>query len=119
MTACASRAKCQAGGGPLERRVRRRLLEWQPPLTGRRVTGDANLVALSVAEVGTEVVGVVLRAQARRAFGSASVGQCHLIRAKNDLSALGQERDHLTIACLVFLVVVGSPDEEKGPRTWV
>ena len=74
----------------------------------------AHLVPFGVAKVGAEVVGVVLRAQAWRAFWRCAVGQCHRKGAHDHFSALGEERDHLPIAGGVCLRVVGLADQKQG-----
>ena len=83
------------------------------------VTGDTKLVAFGVSEVCAVVVGVVLGPQTWWAFRCAAAGQCDSVRLIDDRSAAGEEGNHLIVADVVNLFVVGLADEEQRPWFWM
>ena len=79
------------------------------------MTHNAELVSLSVSEVGAVVVLVVLRPQAGRTFREAALRKRDLVRLIDQRASSSQERDHLTIALAVRLFVVWRANEKEGP----
>jgi hypothetical protein len=83
------------------------------------VTGYAKLVAVGISEVRAIVVLVIFGPQARRALGSTTVGEGNGVCALYDSVALGQKGHHLTVALLVWPLVIGRTDDKERPRTRV
>lgn len=80
------------------------------------MASDTKLVAIGVAEVCAVVVLVILGPQTWSTIGSAAIGQSGFKRAANAGSALSKERDHLTIARMMWLLIVGLGDDKQRAR---
>ena len=80
------------------------------------MTRNAELVSLSVSEVGTVVVLVIVGPQARRTFRYATMSKRDLVRTVDQRAILSQERDHLTISLPVRRSIVWLANEKQG--TW-
>jgi hypothetical protein len=92
----------QAGGGPLDGRVRRHC---QTSLHFSHVASNAHLVSLWIAKVGSEVVFMVLRPQPGSPFACSTVCEPNLVCDANLLTARRSERNHLTVSRMVRLTV--------------
>jgi hypothetical protein len=78
------------------------------------VTRNAELVSLSVSEVGTVVALVIFRPQAGRAFRNAAVSKRDLVRTVDQRAVLGQERNHLAISLPMRRSVIWLANEKQG-----
>src|SRR5471032_1619418 len=108
--------------GKHERRLRyKTFLIWAgpKPRSGNKtdlfcaVAADAQLVAVTIAEVGAIIIGVVMRPQARRAFTDGALRQHRCVAAIHLRAAAGQEGDHLSIAGRCLQTVVGRAQHEQ------
>ena len=82
----------------------------------RHVTRNAELVSLSVSEVGTVVVLVIFRPQAGCAFRDAAISKRDSVRTVDHRAILGQERNHLAISVAMRRSVVWLANEKQGAR---
>ena len=82
----------------------------------RHMTRDAELVSLSISEVGTVVVLVIFRPQAGRTFRYATMSKRDLVRAVDQRAISSQERDHLAISLPVRCSVVWLANKKQGAR---
>lgn len=80
------------------------------------MASNAELVAIGVAEVRTIVMGMVFGPQPWLALTSATAGQSQRMHLINLLARTGKEGDHLTVACLVRLLIEGTSDEKQRTR---
>jgi hypothetical protein len=78
------------------------------------VAGHTQLVAVRVAKVRAVVVGVVLRAQPRRAFAGATAGQGQGVNGIHLPARRRQKSHRLAIARLVRLLIVWAANEKVG-----
>jgi formylmethanofuran dehydrogenase subunit D len=80
------------------------------------VTRNAELVSLSVSEVGTVVVLVILGPQAGRAFRDAAMSKRDLVRTVDQRAILSQEGDHLAVSLTMRRPVVRLANEKQWAR---
>src|SRR5882762_3724931 len=80
------------------------------------MTGNADLVAVGVAEVGAVVVWVVMRSQPRWTFARTSMPQSGLVALSDRRAVPGHEGNHLAVARIMRLTVVGLANDEKRAR---
>jgi hypothetical protein len=78
------------------------------------MTRNAELVSLSVSEVGTVVVLVIFGPQAGRTFRYATMSKRDLVRTVDQRAILSQERDHLAISLPVRHSVIWFANEKQG-----
>ena len=82
----------------------------------RQVTGGTKLVSIWISEVSAIVMLVVLGPQTGRTFGRTTVGERYGVDMIYRSSAHCEECDHLAVATLMRLLVVGLANEEQWPR---
>src|SRR5689334_494543 len=82
-------------------------------LERRGMAGHAELVSVGIAKVRAVVVLVVLRAQPRRALTGAAIGQRKLVGLPDGRPGRRREGNHLPIAGVVRLAVMGLADDEE------
>ena len=78
---------------------------------------DADLVAHGVSDAGTEVVRVVLAAQARFALRLGAKRQGLAMNLSHSRTVPGEKGHHLAVPGVVRQLIAGRADEEERPWT--
>ena len=87
-----------------------------PALRARFMTDHTQLIAVVVAEVCAVVVLVIMGPKRRRALVFATLPQGDSVRFLDGLVSAGREGNHVPIAGVMRLTIVGNPDNEQWPR---
>ena len=77
------------------------------------MAADADLVPIWIVEVGTVVVGMIVRAQPRCSVVGCSMGQSPFVSAINTRSVTGEERNHLAVPRARVIAVERAADQKK------
>src|SRR5450830_797772 len=79
-----------------------------------RVTNHTQFIAIQIAEISAKIIGMVVRAQSRRPFADAALRQRSLVSINDLLPVTCSEGNHLSIAALLRLTIVGLADHKEG-----
>jgi hypothetical protein len=75
-----------------------------------------DLVSLSVSEIRSVVVMVILGPQSRRPFGTSTLCEGNRIGLVYDFTAIREKRRHLSVSCVMRVPIEGFADQEQRPR---